>query len=72
MHGVRMRESFGIDVLRHAEHHGPLGSATAHYTLTIPLASWGWVALLSLGCATPLGASRLTAQGGTEKTAVQL
>ena len=42
MHGVRMRESYGIDVLRHAEHQGRLARATAHYTL----ASWGWLSRL--------------------------
>jgi len=32
MHGVRMREIYGIDVLRHAEQQGRLAGATAHYT----------------------------------------
>ena len=42
MHGVRMRESYGIDVLRHVEHQGRITGATAHYTL----ASWGWLSRL--------------------------
>ena len=67
MHGVRMRESYGIDVLRHVEHQGRITGATAHYTL----ASWGWLSrLLALpapGCATPLGTSRQATQGQTDR-----
>ena len=38
VHGVRMRENFGIDVLRHAEHQGRLGGATARYIGLLGLA----------------------------------
>ena len=59
-HGVRMRESYGIDVLRHAEHQGRLARATAHYTL----ASWGGLSRLPAALRTQVGPLGRSGPGG--------